>query len=137
MNEDRLAGTARNLGGKVEEGFGRVTGDLKSQAQGKAKQVEGDLQDLYGQAKDTAMEAAQVVRDSASEAEDYIRKIIEQSRTRPPPWRLAWVSCLAASLVAITKTITWLPHSSRLLRPSCCHRELRRVLGLGWEVSHI
>jgi uncharacterized protein YjbJ (UPF0337 family) len=78
MNEDRLAGTARNLGGKVEEGFGRVTGDLKSQAQGKAKQVEGDLQDLYGQAKDTAMEAAQVVRDSASEAEDYIRKIIEQ-----------------------------------------------------------
>ena len=24
MNEDRIAGTARNIGGKVEEGVGRV-----------------------------------------------------------------------------------------------------------------
>jgi len=29
MNEDRLAGTARNLGGKAQEGLGRVTGDTK------------------------------------------------------------------------------------------------------------
>ena len=35
MNEDRIAGTARNLGGKLEEGVGRVTGDLKEQVQGK------------------------------------------------------------------------------------------------------
>jgi uncharacterized protein YjbJ (UPF0337 family) len=27
MEEDRMSGTAKNLGGKVEEGFGRVTGD--------------------------------------------------------------------------------------------------------------
>jgi uncharacterized protein YjbJ (UPF0337 family) len=78
MDEDRLTGTAKNLGGKVEEGFGRVTGDVKTQAAGKAKQVEGDLQDLYGQAKDTAMHAAQSVRDSAVDAEDYVRKTIEQ-----------------------------------------------------------
>jgi hypothetical protein len=32
MNEDRIAGTARNMGGKVQEGFGRVTDDAKSQA---------------------------------------------------------------------------------------------------------
>jgi uncharacterized protein YjbJ (UPF0337 family) len=31
MNEDRVVGTARNLGGKAQEGFGRVTGDTKSQ----------------------------------------------------------------------------------------------------------
>jgi uncharacterized protein YjbJ (UPF0337 family) len=78
MNEDRVYGTAKNLGGKAEEGFGRATGDIKSQVQGAAKQVEGDLQDLYGQAKDTATSAAQAVRESASEADDYLRTTIEQ-----------------------------------------------------------
>jgi hypothetical protein len=34
MNEDRVVGTARNLGGKAQEGFGRVTGDTKSQVEG-------------------------------------------------------------------------------------------------------
>jgi len=78
MNEDRIVGTAKNVGGKVEEGIGRATGDFRTQVQGKAKQVEGDLQDLYGQAKDAAASAAQVVRESAGEAEDYVRKLIEQ-----------------------------------------------------------
>ena len=49
MNQDRLVGTAKNLGGKVEEGFGKATGDASTEASGKMKQVEGDLQDLYGQ----------------------------------------------------------------------------------------
>ena len=44
MNEDRLTGNAKNLGGQVEEGFGRATGDVKTQLQGKAKQMEGALQ---------------------------------------------------------------------------------------------
>ena len=29
MDENRITGTARNLGGKVEEGVGRVTGDAR------------------------------------------------------------------------------------------------------------
>lgn len=78
MNEDRFSGTAKNLGGKVEEGFGRATGDLESQVHGKAKQVEGQMQDLYGQAKDTAANAAEAVRDTAIEAEDFLRTNIEQ-----------------------------------------------------------
>jgi uncharacterized protein YjbJ (UPF0337 family) len=78
MNEDRVYGTAKNLGGKAEEGFGKVTGDMKSQVQGAAKQVEGTFQDLYGQAKDTAANATQAVRESAGDAEDYLRKTIEQ-----------------------------------------------------------
>jgi len=41
MNEDRIAGTARNMGGKVQEGFGRVTGDAKSQADGLINQAAG------------------------------------------------------------------------------------------------
>ena len=65
MNEDRVIGSAKNVGGQVEEGFGRATGDIKSQLQGKAKQVEGELQDAYGQAKETAANAAEAVRESA------------------------------------------------------------------------
>jgi uncharacterized protein YjbJ (UPF0337 family) len=41
MTDDRLSGSAKNIGGQVEEEFGRVTGDEKTQLQGKAKQVEG------------------------------------------------------------------------------------------------
>lgn len=78
MNEDRLAGTATNLGGKVQQGIGRVTGDTKSQVEGVVNQAAGAAQDLYGQAKDTASDAAQAVRKGAVDAEDYIRQLIEK-----------------------------------------------------------
>ena len=78
MDEDRVAGTARNLGGKVQEGFGRVTGDAKTQAEGLLNQATGAAQDLYGQAKDGAGEAVEVVRRGAVDAEDHVRRIIEQ-----------------------------------------------------------
>jgi uncharacterized protein YjbJ (UPF0337 family) len=78
MNEDRIAGTTRNLGGKVQEGFGRVTGDTKTQAEGLVNQAAGAAQDLYGQAKDTAADAAQVVRRGAADAEDFVRRTIEE-----------------------------------------------------------
>jgi uncharacterized protein YjbJ (UPF0337 family) len=77
MNEDRVAGTARNLGGKAQEGFGRVTGDAKSQVEGVVNQAAGAVQDLYGQAKDTASDAAQAVKTGAMEAEDHLRHFIE------------------------------------------------------------
>jgi uncharacterized protein YjbJ (UPF0337 family) len=78
MNEDRLAGTARNLGGQMESGLGRASGDVKSQVQGAAKQAEGTLQDLYGQAKEVAVNTAQAVRESAGDADDFVRTTIEQ-----------------------------------------------------------
>jgi uncharacterized protein YjbJ (UPF0337 family) len=77
MNGDRLEGTAKNLGGKVEEGFGRVTGDVKSQVEGTVKQAVGVAQDLYGQARETAGEAAAVVRRQAGSLEETIRENVE------------------------------------------------------------
>jgi len=32
MDENRVSGTARNLGGKAEEGVGRLTGDCRPSA---------------------------------------------------------------------------------------------------------
>jgi uncharacterized protein YjbJ (UPF0337 family) len=78
MNEDRLSGTAKSVGGQVEEGVGRATGDVKTQLQGKARQVEGTLQDVYGQARETAAEAAEALRDAGSEAGDFLRTAIEE-----------------------------------------------------------
>jgi uncharacterized protein YjbJ (UPF0337 family) len=78
MTDDRLSGSAKNIGGQVEEEFGRVTGDEKTQLQGKAKQVEGTLQDVYGQAKEAAADATVAIRHRASEASDFLRMTIEE-----------------------------------------------------------
>jgi uncharacterized protein YjbJ (UPF0337 family) len=78
MTDDRISGSAKNIGGQVEEGFGRVTGDEKTQLQGKAKQAEGTLQDVYGQAKETAADAAEAIRERASEAGVFLRTTIEE-----------------------------------------------------------
>jgi uncharacterized protein YjbJ (UPF0337 family) len=56
--KNRVAGSVRNLAGQVEEGYGRATGDLKSELQGKQRQVEGTAQEVYGQVKDQVKEMA-------------------------------------------------------------------------------
>jgi uncharacterized protein YjbJ (UPF0337 family) len=78
MNEDRVVGNAKNLGGRMEEGFGRATGDVKTQVEGKAKQAEGAVQDAYVQVKETASDAVEAIRESASDAEDFLRTTIEE-----------------------------------------------------------
>ena len=70
MDENRIEGTARNVGGKVQEGFGKVTGNARTQAEGMANQAAGAAQDLYGQAADTA-------RETASSFEKTLRHTIE------------------------------------------------------------
>jgi uncharacterized protein YjbJ (UPF0337 family) len=70
MDENRVEGSARNLGGKVQEGFGKVTGDARTQAEGLANQAAGAAQDLYGQAAETA-------RETASGFEKALRHTIE------------------------------------------------------------
>jgi uncharacterized protein YjbJ (UPF0337 family) len=77
MDTDRISGTARNLGGKVEEGIGRAVGDTETQVRGKVDQAMGTAQDLYGQAKDTAADAAHAIGQGAAVADDYVRNIIE------------------------------------------------------------
>jgi uncharacterized protein YjbJ (UPF0337 family) len=70
MDEDRLYGTAKNVGGKVEEGVGRATGNVKTQLQGKLDQAAGAAQDLYGQTADAA-------RDTAANLDKWLRTTIE------------------------------------------------------------
>ena len=78
MDENRMSGTARNGGGKVQEAVGKFTGDNKMEARGKVNQAAGDMEDLYGQAKDAASDVAQSVQHSAKIADDLFRRSIEE-----------------------------------------------------------
>jgi uncharacterized protein YjbJ (UPF0337 family) len=84
MDENRVAGTARNIGGKAQESVGRAFGDTKTQAEGVVNQVKGAAQDLYGQARDSASQIADAASDtvtsarkSASSLESALRNTIE------------------------------------------------------------
>jgi uncharacterized protein YjbJ (UPF0337 family) len=77
MDENRLEGTARNLGGKIQEDVGRVTGDTKTRTEGLVNQAAGAAQDLYGQARDSAADAAGAARDNAAALEKWLRRTIE------------------------------------------------------------
>lgn len=52
-DHDRVEGAARNLGGKAKEAAGKVTGDEKLKAEGRADQVSGKVQNAVGGLKDT------------------------------------------------------------------------------------
>ena len=67
----------RERRGRQQAGFGRVTGDTKSQVQGVIDQAQGTAENLYGQAKDAASSAAEGVRKTASSFEDIVRHTIE------------------------------------------------------------
>lgn len=52
-DHDRVEGAAKNLGGNIKEAIGKVTGDEKLKAEGRAEQVEGKVQNAVGGLKDT------------------------------------------------------------------------------------
>lgn len=54
MNKDRIEGVAKQAKGSVKETAGKVTGDAKLQAEGKADKVEGKVQNAVGGMKDAA-----------------------------------------------------------------------------------
>ena len=70
MDENRVEGTVRNIGGKVQEQVGRVTGDAATQAKGKLNEALGAGQDLLGQAADAT-------RGTASSLDQWLRQTVE------------------------------------------------------------
>lgn len=51
-DHDRIEGAAKNLGGKAKEAVGKLTGDEKLKAEGRADQIEGKVQNAVGGVKD-------------------------------------------------------------------------------------
>lgn len=52
MTDQHTKGAINKAEGKVEEGVGKLTGDRKMQAKGKAKQVQGSAQQGLGHIQD-------------------------------------------------------------------------------------
>lgn len=53
MNKDQIKGKAKDIGGKLQEEAGKITGSSEQQAKGLGKQVEGKVQEKAGDLKDT------------------------------------------------------------------------------------
>ena len=53
MDRDRAIGAGKQVAGKVKVAVGKLVGDAKLQADGKAEQVEGKIQNAIGGLKDT------------------------------------------------------------------------------------
>ena len=51
-DHDRIEGAAKNIGGKLKEAAGKLTGDEKLKAEGRADQVAGKVQNAVGGVKD-------------------------------------------------------------------------------------
>lgn len=53
MDKDRVEGSWEQAKGKVKEGVGKLTGDTKTEAEGKAQKTAGKVQNAVGGLKDT------------------------------------------------------------------------------------
>jgi uncharacterized protein YjbJ (UPF0337 family) len=57
MDKNRVAGAAKAAKGNIKEAIGKVTGDAKLQADGRADQAEGKLQNAIGGVMDAARDS--------------------------------------------------------------------------------
>ena len=57
MDKDRIKGTFKQFSGGVKEAAGKLLGDKKTEAEGKAEKTEGEIQNAVGGMKDTVREA--------------------------------------------------------------------------------
>ncbi len=70
MDTDRIKGVAQEVGGKIQQGFGKITGDHSTQAEGAAREFGGKAQGLFGETKDQ-------VRHFADDVSDYTRDVVD------------------------------------------------------------
>lgn len=56
MDKDRVEGIGKQAKGSVKETAGKVVGDRKTEAEGKAEKTEGKVQNAFGSAKDAMKE---------------------------------------------------------------------------------
>lgn len=57
MDKDRIKGIGDQAKGAVKDAAGKLTGDAKLQAEGKADKAKGKLENAVGGAKDAVREA--------------------------------------------------------------------------------
>jgi uncharacterized protein YjbJ (UPF0337 family) len=64
IDDDRTEGSAKQIGGEMKEGAGKLFGDEKMKREGQADQAEGKIQNAWGSAKDEVRDATRDDEDS-------------------------------------------------------------------------
>lgn len=82
IDTDRIAGAAREFGGKVQGVVGDLTGSRRDSVEGRAREAAGQAETLYGQAKDTIRDAADHVAGTARDVGDSARDAAEDQYDR-------------------------------------------------------
>ncbi len=72
MDENRVEGTAQDIGGNIKSAVGDLTGDSKTQASGVVDQVVGTAQQTYGKLKDQAGGAGSAMIDQLDEVSAFL-----------------------------------------------------------------
>ena len=62
MNANQIKGKAKEIGGKIQEGYGKATDSVTQQVKGMAKQVEGKVQKGVGNVQDAVEDADRKTR---------------------------------------------------------------------------
>ena len=73
-NQDEVEGKVENIGGKIKEGIGNLTGDRSLEAEGEADQVEGQSQETWGKLKRGVGDTIDAVGDAISNTGKNINK---------------------------------------------------------------
>ena len=96
MTEERIEGQGTQLGGRLQQGLGKLTGDSKLQLDGSLNRAKGALLDGFGRAVDAL--DAQVDRAPES-VRPQARKALSVAREKP----LATMFGLAAVTFLLTR----------------------------------
>ena len=84
MDENRVEGMARTIGGKAESFAGKITGDEKTRVDGAVDQLAGKAQKTYGKAKDAVQDVTGEYGSSLlDQVEEYGDMIADKVDERP------------------------------------------------------
>ncbi len=73
-NKDEVEGKVENVGGKIKEGIGNVTGDRSLEAEGEADQVKGQSKETWGKLKRGVGDTVDAVGDAIKNTGDKINR---------------------------------------------------------------
>lgn len=91
--DQRIEGAATTLGGRIQEGLGKLTGDNRLELEGKLNEAKGKAIETYGQAVDGL---ERLVENAPADLQEPARRGIQFAREKP----LVTTGIVAGLLVA-------------------------------------
>jgi uncharacterized protein YjbJ (UPF0337 family) len=82
MDKDQVKGKIKDVAGRVERQAGEWTGNEETQAEGAAKQVEGKVQNAWGNVKEAGRDAVKDLKKKSEETRDEEEIRREQERQK-------------------------------------------------------